>query len=165
MDGSRSSEPAHTGPRTDTRATPTSRNYNAFVRAGYDSRRAGYFDFQSGWQTRDFGANGFYSLQYPDQYEATRTFLSSLRWQKSLGRFFIESSISYRKNLDRFELIKGEASIVPFNYHNTDRLGLALRADYSWLWGKTSLYADYRYDHLLSSGAGRAAEYPPAGQR
>ena len=103
------------------------RNYNAFVRAGYDSRRAGYFDFQSGWQTRDFGANGFYSLQYPDQYEATRTFLSSLRWQKSLGRFFIESSISYRKNLDRFELIKGEASIVPFNYHNTDRLGLALR--------------------------------------
>ena len=136
------------------------RNYNAFVRAGYDSRRAGYFDFQSGWQTRDFGANGFYSLQYPDQYEATRTFLSSLRWQKSLGRFFIESSISYRKNLDRFELIKGEASIVPFNYHNTDRLGLALRADYSWLWGKTSLYADYRYDHLLSSVLGEPLSTP-----
>lgn len=136
------------------------RNYNAFVRAGYDSRRAGYFDFQSGWQTRDFGANGFYSLQYPDQYEATRTFLSSLRWQKSLGRFFIESSISYRKNFDRFELIKGEASIVPFNYHNTDRLGLALRADYSWLWGKTSLYADYRYDHLLSSVLGEPLSTP-----
>ena len=136
------------------------RNYNAFVQVGYDSRRAGYFDFQSGWQTRDFGANGFYSLQYPDQYEATRTFLSSLRWQKSLGRFFIESSISYRKNFDRFELIKGEASIVPFNYHNTDRLGLALRADYSWLWGKTPLYADYRYDHLLSPVLGEPLSTP-----
>ena len=135
-------------------------NYNAFVRAGYDSRQAGYFDFQSGWQTRHFGANGFYSLKYPDQYETTRTFLSSLRWQKSFGRLFIESSISYRKNFDRFEMVKGSPSTVPYNYHNTDRLGLALRADYSWLWGKTSLYADYRYDHLLSSVLGEPLANP-----
>ena len=65
-----------------------------------------------------------------------------------------------RKNFDRFELVKGSPSTVPYNYHNTDRLGLALRADYSWLWGKTSLYAEYRYDHLLSSVLGEPLANP-----
>ena len=127
------------------------KNYNAFVRVGYDSRRAGYFDGQAGWQTRNFGANGFYSLKYPDQYEATRTFLSSIRWQKSIGRLFLESSVSYRKNFDRFEMVRGDASKIPFNYHNTDRIGASLRSDYSWVWGTTSLHGDYRYDHIYSS--------------
>lgn len=136
------------------------KNYNAFVRVGYDSRRAGYFDGQAGWQTRNFGANGFYSLKYPDQYEATRTFLSSIRWQKSIGRLFLESSVSYRKNFDRFEMVRGDASKIPFNYHNTDRIGASLRSDYSWRWGTTSLHGDYRYDHIYSSVLGKPLHSP-----
>lgn len=137
------------------------KNYNAFVRVGYDAERAGYFDGQAGCQTRAFGANGFYSLQYPDQFEATRTFLMSLRWLKRFARrFTLESNVSYRKNFDRFELVRDDPARVPFNYHNTDRVGASVRGDLAWAWGTTSLYGDYRYDHIWSSVLGEQLDAP-----
>ncbi len=136
------------------------RNYNAFLRAGYDSPRAGYFDGQVGWQARNFGANGFYSLQYPDQYEETRTFLTSLRWQKRVRHLSFESSLAYRKNLDCFEMVRDDASQIPFNYHNTDHVGVSLRGDYRWIGGTTSLNGEYRFDHIYSSVLGAPLSSP-----
>ena len=60
-------------------------NWNAFMRATYDGRRAGFFDLQAGWQDRDFGSNGFYAAYNPNQWEHTSTALASLRWTKSVG--------------------------------------------------------------------------------
>ncbi len=133
-------------------------NYNGYVRATYDSPTLGFFDVQVGAQQREFGANGFYSLAFPSQREATETYLSSLRWLKSLGNLTLNSTASYRKNFDRFELIAGSEEKVPFNYHNTDNIGAELWADYAWGAGITTLGGDYTYNHIYSTVLGEECE-------
>ncbi len=134
-------------------------NYNGYVRATYDGDKSGYFDLQAGAQSREFGANGFYSLAFPDQREATQTYLGSLRWCKSFGeQWTLNSSVSYRKNYDRFELIAGDESRVPFNYHTTDNVGAELWADYAWRAGVTTLGADYTYNNIYSTVLGDKME-------
>ncbi|MBP3357100.1 MAG: TonB-dependent receptor [Rikenellaceae bacterium] len=135
-------------------------NRNAYVRMNYDSPRAGYFDFQAGYQNRRFGANGFYSRAFPDQYEHTETFLGSLRWLKSLGRFTLNSSVSYRKNYDRFELIHGDPHTVPYNYHNTDNIGAEIWVEYDSPAGTTALGGDYTFNHIFSTVLGDPLDTP-----
>lgn len=138
-------------------------NINAYVRMTYDGAKAGFFDFQAGFQDRGFGSNGFYSLAYPNQYEHTRTALGSLRWMKDWGPLTLNATMSYRKNYDRYELFRDclteDGSTPPswytgHNYHNTDNVGAELWADYKWTAGITSLGADYTYNHIYSNVLG-----------
>ena len=135
-------------------------NWNGYLRATWDSPKAGFFDVQAGYQNRGFGSNGFYSLAYKEQFEQTETGLASLRWVRTFGRITINASGSYRKNLDRFELIKGNPEAVPFNYHNTDNAGAELWGDMKWSGGTTSLGGDYAYNHIFSTVLGEAMESP-----
>ncbi|MFI3283207.1 MAG: TonB-dependent receptor [Rikenellaceae bacterium] len=128
-------------------------NINAYVRATYDSSKAGFFDLQAGFQRREFGANGFYYLTNPDQYETTKTALASLRWVKDLGeRVKLNSSVSYRKNFDNYEWIR--YSDVGENFHNTDNIWTELYAEYSSSWGVTTFGGDYTYNHIWSTNLG-----------
>lgn len=129
-------------------------NYNGYARLSYSSPRAGLFDMQVGYQNRAFGANGFYSLSYPDQFEQTSTALASLRWLRQGERLRLTANVSYRMNTDRFELIRGDASKVPFNYHITDNIGAEAAAAYSWIAGETSVGIDMAYNHILSTVLG-----------
>ncbi len=135
-------------------------NYNAYVRATYDSAKAGFFDVQGGYQHRGFGANGFYSLSYPDQYEQTQTAIASVRWVKAWGPFTLNASGRYRKNFDRFELIRGSEAKVPFNHHNTDDAGAEVWGDMRWVGGTTSLGGDYTFNHIYSTVLGNPLETP-----
>lgn len=125
-------------------------NWNGFVRMNYDSEGAGFFDFQAGYQNRAFGSNGFYAAYNPDQYEQTETALASLRWVKRMGAITLNTTVSYRKNLDRYDWTRG----TPMNRHNTDNIGAELWADYGWQWGETSLGGDYSYNHIFSTNLG-----------
>ncbi|MFI3289627.1 MAG: TonB-dependent receptor [Rikenellaceae bacterium] len=135
-------------------------NINAYLRSTYDSENWGFFDAQIGYQKRDYGANGFYSLSNPNQYENTDTALGSLRWVKDLaGNITLNSSVSYRKNLDNYEWIR--YSDVGENFHNTDNVGAEIYADYKWTSaGITTLGADYTYNHIWSTNLGEVAESP-----
>jgi len=132
------------------------RNYNAYVRMTFDSPRAGYFDFQAGGQGRRFGSNGFYAAYNPDQFEQTETFLASLRWVRTFGRFMMNASVSYRKNFDRYEWTRG----TPMNYHTTDNVGAELWGEVRWAAGTTSLGGDYSFNGILSSNLGEALDTP-----
>ncbi len=131
-------------------------NWNSFVRSTYDSDKLGFFDLQAGYQRREFGANGFYSLSNQEQYETTETALASLRWLKSFGRqerFTLNSSASYRKNFDNYEWIRG--TTIGENFHDTDNVGAEIYLDYSWSKaGKTTIGADYTYNHIWSTNMG-----------
>lgn len=131
-------------------------NYNAFLRATYEARRAGNFEFQAGYQDRAFGSNGFYAAYNPDQWEHTSTALASLRWSVPLGRFTLGSSASYRKNFDRYDWTRGTA----LNRHNTDNVGARLWADFRWAAGTTSLGGDYTYNHIYSTNLGEKLDRP-----
>lgn len=132
-------------------------NLNGYVRTQYNHEKAGYFDFQIGYQQRAFGANGFYSLKFPNQFEETKTGLSSLRWIKEFDTgLTLQSSLSYRLNTDRFELIKNDPKTVPFNYHRTDNYGASLEASYAWLGGKSYFCSDFTHNRILSTVLGEA---------
>lgn len=131
-------------------------NWNGYLRMNYDSERAGFFDFQAGYQNRSFGSNGFYAAYNPDQYEETETALASVRWVKRFNDFTLNSALSYRKNFDRYDWTRG----TPMNYHNTDNVSAELWGDYSWRWGQTSLGADYTYNHIFSTNLGKPLAEP-----
>lgn len=130
--------------------------YNAYVRASYDTPRAGLFDFQAGYQNRAFGSNGFYAAYNPDQWERTSTALASLRWRRSAGRWQMEAAVSYRKNFDRYDWTRGTA----MNRHNTDNAGAKLWADCRWRAGVTTLGGDYAYNHIFSTNLGERLSEP-----
>lgn len=133
-------------------------NWNGYARLTYDSEQAGYFDLQGGYQSRDFGSNGFYAAYNPDQYEETRTGLASLRWVKSWGDFTLSASAGYRKNFDRYDWKRGmEAGR---NRHNTDNVTSELSADYYSVAGITTLGGDYAYNHIFSTNLGERLDTP-----
>ncbi len=134
-------------------------NINGYIRSTYDSENWGFFDAQIGYQKRDYGANGFYSLSNPNQYENTDTALGSLRWVKDLAdNVTINSSVSYRKNFDNYEWIR--YSDVGENFHNTDNVGAEIYADYKSMAGITTLGADYTYNHIWSTNLGEEVATP-----
>ncbi|HRZ98854.1 MAG TPA: TonB-dependent receptor plug domain-containing protein, partial [Paludibacter sp.] len=61
------------------------RMYNAFSQTIIRTENAGKFDFQASYQQKAYGANGFYSLAYPNQFDFTRTIFSALNWSLSKG--------------------------------------------------------------------------------
>lgn len=131
-------------------------NDNAYVRATCDGGRAGFFDFQAGWQRRDFGSNGFYAAYNPEQWERTATALTSLRWEKRAGRFAFGASASYRYNTDRYDWTRGTA----LNRHRTDNAGARLWADADWAGGTTTLGGDWGYNHIFSTNLGERLPEP-----
>lgn len=133
---------------------------NAYVGANYDSYRLGRFDFQAGLQKNSFGANGFYSLKYPNQYEQTATGLASLKWSKSSEWMDISADVFYRKNLDRFELIKDAPETVPFNYHDTGNFGADFQIGSTGRKSNTTLGASYVHNGILSTVLGEPVANP-----
>lgn len=129
-------------------------NGNVYARATYIMPKSGTVDAQAGWQKRDFGAAGFYSLAFPDQYEKTATALGSVRWMKASGRLTFDHWVAYRKNFDCFQLIRGDESRVPYNHHQTDNYGAHAAAGYSWAAGTTTLVTNYACNVILSTVLG-----------
>ncbi len=132
------------------------RTGNAYVRGLWESRRAGCFEFQAGYQTHEFGSNGFYAAYNPDQWEATSTTLASVRWQWERGRTAVGASVSYRLNFDRYDWTRG----TPMNRHRTDNAGATLRVDRQWRGGTTSVGGNYAFNHLYSTNLGEPLRVP-----
>jgi len=65
----------------------------------------GVFDVQFGYSDRAFGANGFYTPAYPDQFEENQMTFGSLAF-KTGSKFKMQSKIYWRRHRDRFELFR-----------------------------------------------------------
>ncbi len=112
-------------------------------------------DFQLGYNDKAFGANTFYSARFPNQYEKTRNYLASLKGETGTTLKFIPS-IYWNRTNDQFQLIKNDASKVPFNYHQTDVYGANLNLQYTSRLGISSFGAELRNESVLSTVLGVA---------
>jgi iron complex outermembrane receptor protein len=128
-----------------------------FYQAKFRSRM-GSAGFQTGYQIKEFGANGFYSILYPDQFEAIRSSFFSLRYETHT-RLKISEAIYLRRSCDRFELIRNN-SRVPFNHHRTTTAGMNLNLQFSHSLGKVSWGLDLRNENIISNVLGNALYYP-----
>lgn len=136
---------------------------NAFVQTSYKTRNTGKFDLQLAAQLKDFGANSFYSLKYPNQFESTKTFMASLNWSLSKGKFSCNAQTYWRRHHDRFELYRDSISTKPawykgHNYHMTDITGGKTSASYNSIIGKTTIGVDVRNEHIFSNALGVGAD-------
>ncbi|MDR1345528.1 MAG: TonB-dependent receptor plug domain-containing protein [Bacteroidales bacterium] len=109
-------------------------------------------EMQAGYSGREYGANGFYSLKFPDQYETLHTAFAGVKW-KHYGRVFWSPSLYYRANFDCFELIKGQ-NPTKNNYHFNQAAGANFLTYFFTRAGKTSFSADVRVEDIFSTSLG-----------
>ncbi|MDR0371213.1 MAG: TonB-dependent receptor [Prevotellaceae bacterium] len=128
------------------------------------TKEAGSFDAQFSIQQKSFGANGFYSLAYPNQFEHTKTGLASLSWHLSRNRWRHSAKAYWRRHDDRFELFRAAENAPEWysghNYHQTDVSGGSLSTTYAAAWGKATLGYDWRNEHIYSNTLGDEMNVP-----
>lgn len=146
---------------------------------------SGYFRFQAGVASKDFGAQSFYSTRFPNQYESIRTGFVSLQASAGL-KFNFVPAIYWKRSHDRFELFResfythedgyyiwgtdtakySENSYVPtayyqrHNYHLSDRIGISLTVNRGVEYGTFSANCSYNHDRIVSTVLGEQLEEP-----
>ena len=129
-------------------------NLNVFYNP-YLNAAIGKFDFQIGYTNKSFGANSFYTPEYPNQYEQIKTTFASLKFETGKTIKFIPA-VYYRAHKDRFELFRNNPAVwyTGHNYHFTQVYGAKIDTRFAWDFGNTSIGADYRSENILSNKLG-----------
>ncbi len=127
-----------------------------------------------GQNSKAFGAQNFYTANFPDQFEETKTQFASLAGVIKKEKLRIEPQAYYRRHDDRFELFREDEGFYRriaqggfandfgdfvswyngHNYTQTNVYGAELNLQYQSKLGKTSLGFDFRREEILSNGLG-----------
>ncbi len=120
-------------------------------------------NFQTGYTDKAFGANSFYTSTYPDQFEQTRTFFSSLGFETGES-IRVKPLLYWRRHYDRFELFRDNVDAPDWykghNYHMTDVFGASFNATMPWYFGKTSVGGEVRAENIWSNNIGSDMDEP-----
>ena len=117
-------------------------------------------EWQAGAQYKDAGANAFYALAYPEQFDATRTAFTSAALHKQLApHWLMDADLSYRAHFDRFELFR-EGTETPawytgHNRHWTHNANLDAKFSYLTSWGTTTAGVTLQDAYITSNTLGK----------
>lgn len=134
----------------------------AFYQGRYDDEQM-TVRWHAGLSTRDFGSNTFYGAKWDDQFEHTLKTYTAIQAENKLGRIHLKPSIYWNRNMDRFELFRGDDGTlnhVPYNYHRTDIYGATLNTYFDWTLGRTAFSAELRNEDLVSTNLGEPLALP-----
>ena len=147
-----------------------SRNKNGGLNADFEYKKSFYkgsytgdnlrISWHAGVSVKDWGSNTFYSAKYDDQFEHTFKTYTALQAETKLGILNIHPSIWWNHNQDRFELIRGSETPVPFNYHRSDVTGAALNSWLDWKLGRTAIGLELKNEYLVSGNLGEQLDKP-----
>jgi iron complex outermembrane receptor protein len=119
---------------------------------------SGKLDIQAAAQWKDFGANGFYSLAFPNQFESSKIFMAALNWSLTKDHFTFNSQAYWREHHDRFELFRDMTGAPNWytghNYHLTDVTGAKASVLYNENFGKSTVGFEVRNEHIFSNVLG-----------
>jgi len=151
---------------------------NLFVSSNVDVKEM-TFKFNGGITDKNFGAQNFYTANFPSQYEATRTYFASFQTTLDLGKLKITPRAYYRRHYDRFELFRegtgwyekrGEFLVldrardtVPGwyggpNYHRNEVRAGELNLAYTSKFGQTYIGGEYRHELVWSNNLGEPSD-------
>lgn len=102
---------------------------------------------------RTFGANGFYTSAFPDQWESIQTSLASLSHTYSKDRFYLNTRAYWRRNEDEFRLRRNEPSFFQ-NIHTSDVAAIETNGSVKSKWGTTGFGIEGRKESIESSNLG-----------
>lgn len=108
-------------------------------------------DVQVGAQYKDAGLGTGYGYASTDQFDATRTFFASARYNGVVkGPWSLTSLLAYRGQYDRYEWHRGTV----LNRHWTHNTQVGVQAHYASRIGRTTIGAAFKSDALRSSNMG-----------
>ncbi|WP_394330363.1 TonB-dependent receptor plug domain-containing protein [Nitritalea halalkaliphila] len=111
-----------------------------------------------GYTERDFGANGFYTDAFPDQWEAVSTYLASLSHTYRDGGLYLQTRAYWRRNDDEFRLRREEPEFFT-NFHVSDVYALEVNGRYTSSLGSTGFGVEGRSEQLNSTNLGERERY------
>ncbi len=123
-------------------------SYNSSIKAG-DGRVNLFF----GYDDNKFGANGFYSVKYPNQWEHTTTKFLNLSSDFGNEIFSISPKAYWRRNDDNYLLDYIHPEFYQ-NIHQTNVYGAELQSSINSEFGTTSLGGEYVNDEIKSTNLG-----------
>ncbi len=152
-----------------TRSDGYSRSKAGSLNADYNGAKAFYqghyntnqlqLHWHAGLSTKGFGSNTFYSAKFDEQYERTTKLYTALQGETT-GWLHFRPAIYWNRSYDRFELIRGDESKVPFNHHRTDVFGINLNSYFDWIAGRTAFGAEFRNEDIVSGNLGETLNAP-----
>ena len=138
--------------------------FKAFYQGSYSltsshSPLSSHISWHAGLSTKGYGANTFYSAKFDEQYERTTKLYIALQGETT-GWLHFRPAIYWNRSYDRFELIRGDESKVPFNHHRTDVFGINLNSYFDWIAGRTAFGAEFRNEDIVSGNLGETLNAP-----
>lgn len=131
-------------------------------------------NFQAGYNTKHYGANTFYSAAYPNQYDKTDAFFTSLKGTFGNKLKFVPA-IYWSRHTDEFELFRSNTPNIPSwytrpNNHRTDVYGANLNLQYKTGYGITNFATEIRNEGVISNVLGKerlklSEKYPKSDNR
>lgn len=131
--------------------------FNALWQTRWHLPKNNKIDFQLGYNDKKFGANTFYTAAYPNQYEATSTYLSTVKGEFG-DKLKIKPVAYWTRHHDQFDLIRG--TTTGQNFHRADTYGGSITLSQKWKLGTTSLVTELRKDEIMSSNLGKLMVEP-----
>lgn len=146
----------------------------------------GKLDVNLGLTDQAFGAQNFYTPNFPHQYEETRTLFSSARYRFEKDNYQSSFNMSWRRHWDEFQLFREDEDFYRYenglfvwgedtagtwygghNYHRSDVLAFAQENIWRNRFGRFSLGSEFRYEGVISNVLGEPmdASYPVPNER
>lgn len=107
----------------------------------------------AGYVDKAFGANGFYSTRFPDQYEHTRTGILHAGTRFNLRHMQVTPKIIWRRNYDDFILDNTRPDWYR-NKHTTDSYGAEIQSTMESSLGRSAFGGELGVERIASSSLG-----------
>lgn len=106
-----------------------------------------------GYTEKSFGANGFYTTLFPNQWEQTKTLLVSSSADYSFGQIKLTPKVFWRNNKDHYLLDYTNPSFY-LNDHQTNSYGAELQSLFLTGIGSIEFGGDFNIDNINSTNLG-----------
>jgi len=126
---------------------------NLFYEGGFNINSANEIKVMAAMSDRTFGANGFYTNAFPDQWESVQTYLSAISHTYDRNDLYLQTRAYWRRNVDEFRLRRFEPEFFT-NNHTSDVLALELNGSYTTVAGVTGFGIEGRNEEIDSNNLG-----------
>lgn len=126
---------------------------NVFYEGGIDLNDKNSLRGMIAYTDRTFGANGFYSSSFPDQWESIQTTLASMSHTLNLSNFYLNTRAYYRHNSDEYRLRRKEPEFYQ-NNHTSEVFALEANGNFKSSLGTTGFGLETRKESIESNNLG-----------
>lgn len=127
--------------------------HTIFYEAGIDLNEFQELKTILSYANRDFGANGFYTSSFPDQYESIQTGLVAISHTLKKGKTYLQSRAYWRSNKDEFLLKRNDPSFFQ-NQHTTNVSALEINGRQETNFGTLGYGVEGRQEKIDSNNLG-----------